>query len=269
MLSNADIRILSDLKEKQGRKEQGLFFIEGKRSVIEALTGKAAIKQVIISLAANESRLVEIRSLAEEKGIDVAELAETKFRKLSSTDASQGVLAVSYMRGTTAGELIKELRPRRSATLILLDGVSDPGNLGTILRSAAWFGVDGIFISAGSVDAYNPKVVRSAMSAVAELNVVQEVKLSEVIGSLKEMGYSVVAATQDADTIYSDFDYDRRTAVLFGSEASGISNDLLSSCSHSVTIPRVGKMESLNVGVAASIILSEMARRDSTRGRHA
>ncbi len=268
MLSNAEIKKLSELREKSGRKEQKLFFIEGKRAVIEALTGTAAIKQIILSLAAGETRMAEIRDLASDKGIEVEELPETKFRKLSSTESSQGVLAVAHMRETTLEGLISEIRPKRNATIVLLDRISDPGNLGTILRSAAWFGVDGICVSAGSVDAYNPKVVRSAMSAIAELEVVQEVALTEVIASLKRLGFVVVGAAQDTGTSYSDFDYPGRCAVLFGSEASGIPHDLLDACTKTVSIPRVGKMESLNVGVAASIILSEMARRNSPGGLH-
>ena len=267
MTTNSDIKRLAELKERAGRKEQGLFFIEGKRAVLEALTGSAVIRQILVSLAANETRMSEIRSLAEEKGIEIGELPDTKFNKLSSTEASQGVIAVSVMKELTSEVLLSELRPRRNACVLLLERISDPGNLGTVLRSAAWFGVDAVLISEGSVDAYNPKVVRSAMAAIAELDVVQGAVLSDDIAAFKALGFSVVAASQDAGTSYTDFDYPRRCAVLFGSEASGISANLLTACDASVAIPRVGKMESLNVGVAASIILSEMNRRKTSADR--
>ncbi len=267
MTTNSDTKRLAELKDRSGRKEQGLFFIEGKRAVLEALTGSAAIRWIIVSLAANQTLMTEIHTLAEEKGIEIEELPDTKFRKLSSTEASQGVIGVAAIRELSSDTLHAGLRPKRNATVILLDRISDPGNLGTVLRSAAWFGVNGVLISEKSVDAYNPKVVRSAMAAITELDVVQDVKLSDEIAALKSIGFSVVAATQDSDRSYTDLEYPRRCAVLFGSEAAGIPPELLAVCDASVAIPRIGKMESLNVGVAASIILSEMNRRKTSADR--
>ncbi|MCL5020375.1 MAG: RNA methyltransferase, partial [Bacteroidetes bacterium] len=171
MLTNADIKRLSGLKERDGRKEQGLFFIEGKRAVAEAITGGASIRSLLVSLGANPKRLSDIYALAGEKEIEIEELPAAKFNKLSSTETSQGIIAVAAVRELTSDELLAELRPKRNATVLLLDRISDPGNLGTILRSASWFGVDGVFIAAGSVDAYNPKVVRSAMAAICQLDV--------------------------------------------------------------------------------------------------
>lgn len=265
MTTNSDIKRLAELKERAGRKEQGLFFIEGKRAVLEAMTGSAVIRRIIVSLAANETLMPEIHSIAEEKGIEIEELPDTKFRKLSSTETSQGVIGVAAIRELSSEALLAELRPKRNATVVLLDRISDPGNLGTVLRSAAWFGVNAVIISEKSVDAYNPKVVRSAMGAIAELDVVQDVKLSDAIAALKSLGFSLTAAIQEAGLSYTDFNYPRRCAVLFGSEASGINPGLLAACDASVAIPRVGKMESLNVGVAASIVLSEITRGKALR----
>lgn len=261
MLSNSDLKRLSALKERAGRKEQRLFFIEGKRAIIEALTGDAAVRQIIVSLGASANRLSEIQALAGEKEIDVQELPVAKFRKLSSTETSQGIIAVAAVREMSADQLLAELRPKRVATVLLLDKISDPGNLGTILRSAAWFGVAGVFIAEGSVDAYNPKVVRSAMAAICQLDVVQDAALADDIAGLKKFGFEIVASTQDAPLSYAEHGYGNRCALVFGSEASGISQELLDSCDVQAGIPRVGKMESLNVGVAASIVLSEVARR--------
>ncbi len=267
MTTNSDIKRLAELKERSGRKEQSLFFIEGKRAVLEALTGSEVIRRIIVSLAANESMMPEIRTIAGEKGIEIEELPDTKFRKLSSTESSQGVIGVAAMRELSSSALLSALRPRRNASVLLLDRISDPGNLGTVLRSAAWFGIDGVLISEKSVDAYNPKVIRSAMAALSEVEVAQEVKLSDAIGELKSFGFVVVAAMQEAMQSYAEFDYPRRCAVIFGSEASGIAPDLLAACDATIAIPRVGKMESLNVGVAASIILSEMSRRKTSKER--
>ncbi len=268
MISTTEIKQLMELKDRSGRKEQGLFFIEGKRAVLEAMTGDARVLRLIVDLGASPGRLSAIYSLAEAKEVEVEEIPAVKFRKLSSTETSQGIIAVARIRELDSDAMLSELRPKRSATVLVLDRVSDPGNLGTILRSAAWFGVDGVLIAEGSVDAYNPKVVRSAMAAICQLDVVQDVKLADEITKLKSLGFAAVASAQDAPLSYTDYEYPLRCAVVFGSEASGIAANVLELCDANVSIPRIGKMESLNVGVAASIVLSEMARRRSAGGRN-
>ncbi len=260
MLSNAELKRLSELKDRAGRREQGLFFIEGKRAVMEAITGNASIRRLILSSDENRQRLSQVEDLARENGLEIEELPGTKFNKLASTETSQGVIAVARTGEVSPDELLAKIRPKRSVKLILLDRVSDPGNLGTILRSAAWFAVDGVLIAAGSVDAYNPKVVRSAMAAICQLDVVQDVEIAGEIAQLKSIGFTVVASTQDAAVSHTDYAYPKRVAVIFGAEATGIAPHLLGLCDMKVAIPRAGKMESLNVGAAASIVLAEMMR---------
>ena len=260
MLSNAEISELSRLKDKKARTEKRKFLIEGKRALLEAMDGDADISEIIVSLGVDSSKLADVYSAAEEKGINVEEVPVAKFSKLSSTETSQGIVAIAGIRNTTSDDLLSEIRSKHAAMLLMLDRISDPGNLGTILRSAAWFGVDGVVTAGGSVDAYNPKVVRSAMSAICQLNVLQDVVLTDEVKQLKKLGFTVVGSVQDASLSYTDFSYPRRVAVVLGAEATGISADLLKLCDSKVAIPRVGKMESLNVGVAASIILAEIAR---------
>ncbi len=268
MLSNAEIKHISELKERKGRQEQKKFLIEGKRALLEALAGEADVSRIIVSLGSNPAKFADVLTAAQDNGIVVEEVPVAKFLKLSSTETSQGIIGVAGVRSLTLDEMLKEIRPMRAATVLLLDRISDPGNLGTILRSAAWFGVNGVIIAGGSVDTYNPKVVRSAMSAICQLNVTQDAPLTETVARLKSMGFSIVASTQDAAVSYSDYDYAKRTAVLFGTEATGISPDALQLCDLKVAIQRVGKMESLNVGVAASIVLAEMMRQKES-GRRA
>ena len=260
MLSNADVKRLSELKDKEGRKEQRLFLIEGKRAVVESLTGGADIRMLIVSSGASQRKLYDVYSLAEEKGIAIEDTPAIKFTKLASTETSQGVIALAGLTELSLDEFLSKVRPKRASIVLLLDRISDPGNLGTILRSAAWFGVDGVIISAGSVDAYNPKVVRSAMGAICQVDVVQDVSLAGAISGLSEIGFGVFASTQEAGLNYADYSYPKRVAGVFGSEATGITPDVMGLCPTSVAVPRVGRMESLNVGVASAIILSEITR---------
>lgn len=260
MVTNAEIKHLSELKEKTGREGQAKFLIEGKRAVTEAFTSNASIERILVNIAADSGKFSEIYSLAEERGVTIDELPDAKFAKLSSTGTSQGIIAVASILSTSLENVLDEIRSKRSALVIILDKISDPGNLGTILRSASWFGVDAVLTGEGSVDVYNPKVVRSAMAAIASLNAVQEIKLREAISKLKSFGFMIVASTQNGKRNYSDYVFPLKSCLIFGSEAAGIDRRTLDVCDETVFIPRIGKMESLNVGVASSIIVSEIIR---------
>jgi len=262
-LSNADIKLLSKLKERTGRVEQSKFLIEGKRAVMEALLNSASVDRILVNLGIDSAKFSQIYSLAEERGIVIEEVPAAKFAKLSSTETSQGIIAIAEITTFTFDDLISQLRSKRNALVIVLDKVSDPGNLGTILRSASWFGVDAVLTGEGSVDIYNSKVVRSAMSAIASLNVVQEIKPRDTMSKLKSLGFAIVASTQNGKKSYSEYVFPPKSCLVFGSEATGIDKRIFDLCDESVMIPRIGKMESLNVGVACSIVMAELIRQRS------
>ncbi len=263
MLTNAEIKHLSGLKENAGREGQAKFLIEGKRAVTEALSNNASIERILVNIAVDSAKFSEIYSAAEDRGVVIDELPDAKFNKLSSTGTSQGVIAVARIRSISLESILGEIRSKRSALVIILDRISDPGNLGTILRSASWFGIDLVLTGEGSVDIYNPKVVRSAMAAIASLNVVQEVKPREAMSKLKSLGFTIIASSQNGKTNYSGFAFPKKSCLIFGSEASGIDKRIFDLCDESIMIPRVGKMESLNVGVASSVVMSEIMRQRS------
>lgn len=264
MLTNAEIKHLAELKEKSGRKGQAKFLIEGKRAVAEALTNKTSIERILVDIAIDSTKFSEIYSLAEESGITIEELTAAKFAKLSSTETSQGIIAVASVLSTTLESVLREIRSKRNALVIILDRISDPGNLGTILRSASWFGVDAVLTGEGSVDIYNTKVVRSAMAAIAGLTVAQEIKTIEAMSSLKSIGFTIIASSQAGKKNYSDYVFPQKSCIILGAEATGISKKILDVCDECVAIPQIGKMESLNVGVAGSIIMSEIVRQRAT-----
>jgi TrmH family RNA methyltransferase len=266
-LTNAEIKKLSLLKDRSERHSQKKFLIEGKRAIIEALSYGASVHYVIVSSAVDSGKIQDIQNAIE--GVKIEEIPETKFRRLSSTEVSQGVVAVAGMKEFSRDDLLRQIRVGKKSVILVVDRVSDPGNLGTILRSAAWFGVDIVLIAKGSVDVYNPKVVRAAMAAIVELDIYKEVNLEEEVPLLKTHGYSIVAASQDGKAIYSDYTFPEKVALVVGSEAAGIEKKVLTLCEQSVAIPRIGKMESLNVGVATSIILAEIIRqRNQVQGQN-
>ncbi|HUI30860.1 MAG TPA: RNA methyltransferase [Candidatus Acidoferrales bacterium] len=263
MLTNADIKRISELKERSGREEQAKFLIEGKRAVTEALTNNTSIERIIVNIAVDPSKFAEIFSVAEEIGIALDEVPAGKFSRLSSTGTSQGIIAIANIPSISLDDILNEVRSKRNALVIILERISDPGNFGTILRSASWFGVDAILTGEGSVDVYNPKVVRSALAAISCLKVVQEIKPSDEISKFKSIGFKIIASSQNGKTNYADYTFPQKSCLIFGSEAAGIERKTLDLCDESVMIPRVGKMESLNVGVASAIIMSEMVRQKS------
>jgi len=272
MLSNADIKRLCKLKERSGRQEQKKFLIEGKRSVFEALSrnkssreNRADLGMLIVNAEVEHKNFSEIYSIAD--GTRIEEIPAAKFKKLSTTETSQGIVAVAEMHEFSHEDLLGQICTMKKAVVLILDRISDPGNLGTVLRSAEWFGVDAVLISKGSVDIYNPKVVRSAMAAIIGLNVLQigniataKSAVEEEISILKSHDFVVIGSCQNAKINCTDYSFPEKIALVFGSEASGIDEKILSLCNAVVMIPRIGKMESLNVGVAASIILAEVVR---------
>ena len=265
MITNSQLKELSELREKEGRRKQKRFLIEGKRSVADALEKPSGIRQIFASLGVNSAKFSDIAAEAERLGIELSEIPANKFNKLTSTETSQGIVAVADIPETNLGNLISGLRSSKSATVILLDRISDPGNLGTIFRSAAWFGAKWVVVAEGSVDSYNPKVVRSAMSAIPVIEIVQDESIPNALIELKKIGFSAIASTQSACDNYTSLEFPGKTALVFGSEAAGLSKDVLSLCDRTVCIPGRGKMESLNVAVAASIVLAEISRQHSVR----
>ena len=145
--------------------------------------------------------------------------------------------------------------------ILILDGIRDPGNLGTIIRTAKWFGVNTIICSEDCVDAFSPKVVQSTMGALFHVNVIYE-DIQTFIGDLKTKGFHIHGAAMEGTSIYKT-DKSSKTALIIGSESHGIRENVLKHCNTLFTIPNLEeeqKVESLNAAIATSIILSELTR---------
>ena len=262
MISNSELKEISSLRNRKGRAEQGKFLIEGKRSIIEAISSKADLNLIAANASVDPSKFFQVYSLAA-KGVRVEKISAMKFAKLSSTENSQGIIAVAKIHELAINDVESQLCTKEKSIVLILDRISDPGNLGTILRSAEWFGVDIVVVAEESVDIYYPKVVRSAMAAIAGMKILREADIEEVISVLKGHGFAVVGASQVGNINYMNYEFPQKIGLVFGSEASGIATNILSVCETTLAIPRFGKMESLNVGVAASIILAEAIRQRS------
>ncbi|MDE5985625.1 MAG: RNA methyltransferase [Eubacterium sp.] len=243
-------KLLSSSKE---RRVQGLFVLEGARLVFDVLNSFYKIKNFLITPAAYEKyreqadELIELSQCAHFISEDVAE-------KLSDTKSSQGVFAVCTV------DCSNELINKDNAKLIALDNVQDPGNLGTIVRTAEALGLDGVIVG-GGCDIYNPKVLRASMGSMLRINIAQTDNLADSLKGLKQKGLTIYGTSPDSNAKnITELDFSNGGVCIIGNEANGISDEIKNICDMLITIPMLGRAESLNAAVAASITMWEMLR---------
>ena len=285
-VNNQRVKEVANLKQKKYRTESGTFFAEGLRAVQEAVQ-YADVTELFYTEA---GRLDEVLKAAGNVPADTKEKSENKknanhnnagtakkrneaangirmyqvdekvMAKLSDTKAPQGVLAVIR----TPEQNLRQLRPGtasdNNAPVIILDRVQDPGNLGTIIRTADAVGALGLILLEGCVDAYSPKVVRASMGSLFHLPVVQDVTAEEALTWCYRNGYEPAAtALKNAQNVYKA-DISKKMAFLFGNEANGVAEELQAAAETRLFIPMAGLAESMNVAMAAGIILFEGLR---------
>ena len=233
--------------------------------VLELLRAeRRGVDKILVADGARESRIADILTLARQKGIAVSRVPREKIGKFVNTDANhQGVIAFTASAAyTDADEILDELA--EDALLLVLDGVEDPRNLGAILRTAECAGANGVFIPERRAVGLTETVAKSSAGASEFVKVAKVPNLNRLIEDLKERNIWVVGTSGEAEVNYSDWDWTRPTALVLGSEGSGLHRLVAENCDVLVKIPMYGKIESLNVSVAAGIILFE-ARRQRAR----
>ena len=248
---NPLVKKLVQLSEKQSfRNKQKMTIIEGAHLTAEWLKRFGAPDFCVISSSSKRSEEVEaIIQKCEELNTEIIELEAKIYSKISPVIEGVGILFVV--------EIPKNQGVNFCEDSIILDRIQDPGNLGTILRSAVGFGVKQIICSKGTVSAWSPKVLRAGMGAHFQLEIFENEDLREAIENLKVLTFATSLKAQK--TIY-DEDFTVNTAWIFGNEGSGVSEEVLAKVKKKVIIPQVGEIESLNVAMAATVCLAEQAR---------
>ena len=271
---NKKIRYIRSLLEKGNiRKKSKAFVAEGIKLVDEALEyGK------VLEVVCSESLYDEIisgdlsgnRLLAEndknitnyvKKGSSLLVVSDMVFKSMSETKTPQGILAVVEMPDyglLDKGFLEQAYTKNGKIKLLVLEDTADPGNLGTIMRTAEAAGVTGVIMGKGTVDIFNPKVVRSTMGSIFRLPFVYVEDVKATIKELKKMGISFYAAHLKGKKSYKDIKYSDKSAILVGNEARGLSNEVAEFADNYVIIPMSGKVESLNAAVAAALMMYEV-----------
>ncbi|MDZ7290126.1 MAG: RNA methyltransferase [candidate division KSB1 bacterium] len=255
-----DIKTIVRLTQKKYRIEMNRFLAEGGRLCEEAIKSDWKVERVIYCPSFLQSlRARQALQLAEERKIPTDEVSSDVFVSLSDTMHSQGIIAVVEKRAA-AGEPFEQMRHEPRCLWIGIEKLHDPGNMGTILRTADWLGVDGIVVGRQCVEVYNPKVVRASMGAIFHLPIYE---VDDFVGTMRRFQtFSAVlyAADQSGDFPYSVLRYAPKKVLLLGDEVEGISPEVGAIIQHRVSIPRRGGGESLNVAIAAAILLAEMSR---------
>ncbi|MCX7708652.1 MAG: 23S rRNA (guanosine(2251)-2'-O)-methyltransferase RlmB [Clostridia bacterium] len=256
---NPIVKEIKSLKEKKIREEKRQFFIEGIRFVEEALKEDCDISSIVVSERFPQTKGAEfLLNGIHQAGVKYHMLSDKIFREISDTENPQGILAVIKMKEVRVENVLQQ-----QGLFILLESIQDPGNMGTIIRTADAAGVNGIILSKGCVDIYNPKVLRSTMGSIFHVPVCQTENFEDTLQILKEKGIKILAAHLKGQTNYFDQDMKDRVAIIIGNEANGISDEVAALADVLVRIPMPGKAESLNASIAAGLLIYETVRQQT------
>jgi len=241
MLVKSKVKYIQSLGQKKFRQQEGVFIAEGPKLVNELLTEHSGS---VLEVFAIKNWIEANGRLA--TNCDLTEITEGELEKISQLTTPNQVLAI--IKQSTPIKPVAE----KEKFILVLDGIQDPGNLGTIIRIADWFGVQHIVCSEDSADSYNPKVVQSTMGSIGRVNVFYT-SLTKWLGEQQDARiYAAVLEGQDITRMQQP----GGGLIVIGNESKGISEEVLRFCNVSITIPQKGKAESLNAAVATGIILS-------------
>lgn len=250
--TNGQIKKIKKIKKNtRFRKEQGLFAIEGWKMVSEAVRHGLA-KDIYVSGDA----LGQWQEKNPASDIPVQVISSGLFQDLSDTVSPQGVLALVEMPEYS----LEEICAGPDASLLILENIQDPGNLGTMMRTAEGAGMSGVLLSKGCVDIYNPKAVRATMGSMFRVPFLYSDELTTDVELLKTKGFTIYAAHLAGETEYSQESYKGKTGILIGNEANGLSDEISAKADRLVKIPMGGELESLNAAVSAALLMYEVRR---------
>jgi len=263
--SNPRVKLIRRLNRRRTREQEGKFLVEGIRLLEEALRENWPLRQVIYTaeLTANPRGAGLLEALAQQ-GVPAEPVDEELFAELAETETPQGIIAVAAMAGRPISDLQLILNGEPDL-LVLVDGVRDPGNLGTIIRCADAYGAGGVLLLKGTVDPYNPKTIRATMGAIFRVPLLSVENSEHLAEAWKAGGWKLVAGDPAADKLIHHCDLTGRVILAVGGEADGFSGNLGSFLDETVRIPMPGRAESLNAGVAAGIMLYEAVRQRMSR----
>lgn len=249
--SNPQVKRLLQLQKKSKvRNEEKVFVVEGLRMFVEV--PKERVEKVYVSENFYNKKKQELDW--EEFPIEI--LSDSVFKHVSDTQTPQGVLCIVKQEKQDLDSLLNIENPH----FMVLDNLQDPGNMGTIIRTAEGAGVDAVFMSRDCVDIYNPKTIRSTMGSIYRMPFIYIEEIVPLLEEFRKKGIKSYAAHLDGKNSYDQEDYCKGTAILIGNEGNGLRDEVAEKADIWVRIPMEGQVESLNAAIAASVLMFEVAR---------
>jgi TrmH family RNA methyltransferase len=253
---NEKVKRLVRLKDRKGRDEEKTAIIEGYRAISRALDAGLDLKELYfcpsLFLGENENKLIAI---SKDRNAEIFETTEEVFAKFAYRDRPEGLVATIQIRE----HKLSDIKICDNGTYLIVEGIEKPGNLGSILRSADASGVSAVIICEKRTDIYNPNVITASTGTIFSVPLAEDSK-ENVFNWLKQNGIRIVATTPHTRKIYSDENFTGANAILVGSEQCGLSSYWIEKADTHIRIPMLGKADSLNVAVSATLILYELAR---------
>ncbi len=250
---NEIIKNVRKLKEKKYRDLNNEYIVEGVKMIKEAILEDAKIKLIVVCEDNANSGAIDKKLLYEIAKYECIYVSKKVFDLISDVQTPQGMLAVIEKENS------EDKIDFTEDVIVVLDGIQDPGNLGTILRTIDSVGLKQVIVSKETADSYNPKVVRSTMGAIFRVKVIESNNLLDTLKNMKKHKYKIMATSLETDNSIYDVDYNKKVIVI-GNEANGVEKEILDYADEKIKIPMLGKTESLNASVATAVILYEYVR---------
>ncbi|WP_324824646.1 RNA methyltransferase [Sinanaerobacter sp. ZZT-01] len=263
--NNAIFKTALGLQKKKQRESLSQYMIEGPNLIREALENRAELLRIFVRID-EEKRSPELEGLLNEiqrQGIDIYFLSRKLFEKLGETITPQGILGVVKKPNYTEEDFFHPLSCQANGNMLVLDRLQDPGNLGTILRTADAAGFQGVILCKGTGDVFAPKVVRSAAGALFRLPLFFTNSAEETISYLHKYEKRILAATMQNSQVYYKVNLCGNIGLIIGNEGNGICQELIDAADETICIPMMKSTESLNAAVAAGILIYETVRQRS------
>jgi TrmH family RNA methyltransferase len=253
MISKKELQYYSSLLIKKYRRAENKFIVEGKKSVLEGLDSSYECEIIFITNKFYEENEDAIVKIAKKKK-KIETMKQKDFQKVSTTETPQGIAAVFLKpkQFFSADSFVDD------EIIVILDNISDPGNLGTIIRNCDWFGIKNILLSENIVDYTNPKVIRSSMGSVFHLKIFENMNIKH-LSELKEKGFEILCANTEGENVFT-YHSEKKKIIVLSSEAHGPSKKIERLSDKKICIPKIGIAESLNVASASAVIFALLTK---------
>ena len=250
---NSAIKYLRKLYRARNRRKEGKFLLEGSRIVQHAVKKEMLISRVFVSADFDDQSLIK---KLKQSDCQLITISRELLDEIADTVSPQGIIAIA----DKPNYQLSDIWNNSQDSLLLLDRIQDPGNMGALIRTAAAAGVKGIIALKGCVDIYNLKVLRATMGAIFNIPICTRIDVTKIRKKAKELEHQIVCADLSGPKFHYEINFSKKTIFVIGNEAQGISQEILSLSDQIVKIPLNGAIESLNAAVSGGIILYEYLR---------